>query len=171
MFLARSASLRGRARRSRQCHGAARSVGGIGSGASVTTEGRRHSESEASVARGGRCGRCAFRHRARALSTRTRGPYSVRPWSCCWDKHPCWIQAAESAPPSPAPARATVGGAPLEFSSPAKPLCLLREEIRAGGRSLSPLRQHDNASPSPPIRPSKPLAINPDPPVAHAGEA
>jgi hypothetical protein len=34
------------------------------------------------------------RRRARALSAQTRGPYSVRPWSCCWAQHPCWSQAA-----------------------------------------------------------------------------
>src|SRR5688500_6873800 len=34
------------------------------------------------------------RRRARPLSTQTRGPYRVRPCSCCWDRHPCRIQAA-----------------------------------------------------------------------------
>jgi hypothetical protein len=34
------------------------------------------------------------RRRARALSAQTRGPYTVRPWSCCWAQHPCWSQAA-----------------------------------------------------------------------------
>ena len=28
------------------------------------------------------------------LSTRPRGPYCVRPWSCCWARHPCRSQAA-----------------------------------------------------------------------------
>jgi hypothetical protein len=37
----------------------------------------------------------SFRHRARALSTQTRGPYSVRPWSCCCEKHPCFIKLPE----------------------------------------------------------------------------
>src|SRR3989337_446569 len=32
------------------------------------------------------------RHRARALSAQTRGPYSVRPWSCCCEKRPCFIK-------------------------------------------------------------------------------
>ena len=28
------------------------------------------------------------------LSAQTRGPYPVRPWSCCWKNIPCFIQAA-----------------------------------------------------------------------------
>jgi hypothetical protein len=32
------------------------------------------------------------RHRARPLSTQTRGPYTVRPWSCCCEKRPCFIK-------------------------------------------------------------------------------
>src|SRR5687767_12265134 len=40
-------------------------------------------------------GPTSFRHRARALSTQTRGPYSVRPWSCYCKKRPCFIKLPE----------------------------------------------------------------------------
>ena len=37
----------------------------------------------------------SLRHRARPLSTQTRGPYSVRPWSCYCKKRPCFIKLPE----------------------------------------------------------------------------
>jgi len=46
------------------------------------------------------CWGISSRHRARPLSTQTRGPYAVHPCSCCSDQHPCWIQAAGKRYPS-----------------------------------------------------------------------
>jgi hypothetical protein len=40
-------------------------------------------------------GPTSFRHRARPLSTQTRGPYSVHPWSCYCKKRPCFIKLPE----------------------------------------------------------------------------
>ena len=47
------------------------------------------------MAGGGVVGHISLRHRARPLSTQTRGPYSVHPCSCCWSRHPVGLKLPE----------------------------------------------------------------------------
>ena len=59
------------------------------------------------MAREGRRWATSFRHRARALSAQTRGPYSVHPCSRCSKKHPVLFKLPEGGSPPPTSAELT----------------------------------------------------------------
>src|ERR1044072_4320334 len=63
----------------------------------------------------------------------TRGPYSVRPWSCCCEKHPCFIKLAEGRRTHPPPPERWLVMPPPEFFVVASD-CV--EAIRKGGSKL-----------------------------------